>query len=48
MIPAGSLHTLRAGSQPLFGVTIFAPLGAEDRPQGEGRRVTDSARSGDY
>ena len=25
MIPAGSPHTLRTGSDPLFGVTIFAP-----------------------
>ena len=25
MIPAGSPHTLRTGSEPLFGVTIFAP-----------------------
>jgi len=25
MIPAGALHTLRTGSDPLFAVTIFAP-----------------------
>ena len=25
MIPAGSPHTLRTGSEPLFGFTIFAP-----------------------
>jgi quercetin dioxygenase-like cupin family protein len=25
MIPAGSPHTLRTGSEPLFAVTIFAP-----------------------
>jgi quercetin dioxygenase-like cupin family protein len=25
MIPAGSPHTLRTGSEPFFGVTIFAP-----------------------
>jgi len=25
MIPAGAPHTLRTASEPLFGVTIFAP-----------------------
>jgi quercetin dioxygenase-like cupin family protein len=25
MIPAGSPHTLRTGSEPFFGVTVFAP-----------------------
>jgi len=25
MIPAGALHTLRTASEPLFGLTIFAP-----------------------
>jgi quercetin dioxygenase-like cupin family protein len=25
MIPAGALHTLRTASEPLFGVTVFAP-----------------------
>ncbi|HJU11228.1 MAG TPA: cupin domain-containing protein [Candidatus Binataceae bacterium] len=24
-IPAGAMHTLRTGSEPLFGLTIFAP-----------------------
>lgn len=25
MIPAGALHTLRTGSEPMFGFTVFAP-----------------------
>jgi quercetin dioxygenase-like cupin family protein len=29
MIPAGAPHTLRTASEPLFGVTIFAPPEAE-------------------
>ena len=24
-IPAGAMHTLRTGSEPLFGLTVFAP-----------------------
>jgi quercetin dioxygenase-like cupin family protein len=25
MIPAGAPHTLRTGSEPMFGLTVFAP-----------------------